>query len=242
MSEERIGHLEFPGWVPRPVVEVARKMCAELDDDQQILTDEGKAEIQQMIKRIGNDWRMKSVFSYLTSLKVNDEVASCLWREAFSNVPEPLWPIREIALAGFFFRACQWAIFFSLFNPALIETLRQHTQLWEGVAAQCSSPGEQKIRGEKLSPLAVNLPTPAGRDGALLGLTGVPVPQRHRGNVRASARQYVYQLTNLTNLLYDGEPVQSPLATVTNVAFDLQGREQIKRDDVRNWVSRRVGN
>jgi hypothetical protein len=239
---ERTIRLEFSGWTPRPVIAVASQMCIEeKQEDPQILTDECRAEFQRTILRLANDLPMKSVYRWLTrkDVEVNDEAARLLWREAFSDMPEPPWPVKEIALGAFFSSVCQWAIFFLLFNPALIEAFRRQAQLWEGVAAQCSSSGEQKPRGKGPNSLTVNFPPLAQWDDPWASLDEkATVLQRNLGDpVRTRARMYVIKLTATTKLLY-GKPMHSSLATVASVMLDLKGREQISRDDVRNWVSR----
>jgi hypothetical protein len=207
-------------------------MCKENQEDPQILIDECKAEIQETILRLANDPQMRTVWNWLgrtrKDVKVNVGAAWLLWRKAFHE-PEPGWTPNEITLAGFFFEACRWAIFSLLFSSAARrwqEALRRSVQdLEQATTAQCSSSGEQKPRGKWLSPLTVSLPT-----------LGDP-PAFLRDPVRTRARMYVIQLRATTKLLY-GQPMHSSLATVASVMLDLKGRQQISRDDVRNWVSR----
>jgi hypothetical protein len=229
---ERTVRLEFSGWTPRPVIAVARQMWKIEEQEPQILTDECKAEIQETILRLANDPRMRTVWNWLARIrrdvKVNVEAAWLLWWKAFHE-PEPGWTPNEIALAGFFFEACRGAIFSLLFSPAALrwrEALRRSVQdLEQATTAQYSASGEQKPRGKKLSPLTVSLPT-LGDPQAFL-----------RDPVRTRARMYVIQLRATTKSLY-GQPMHSTLATVASVMLDLKGRQQISRDDVRNWVSR----
>jgi hypothetical protein len=207
-----------------------RKITDEMQEDRQLLTDECKAEIQKTILR-ADDPRMQTVWDYLTrkNVKVNRNAASSLWREAFSEMPEPPWPPKDIALAGFFFDACSWAIFFLVFDPAVVEVARRHAKFWEGVTAQFSFAREQKPREKRLSPLTISLPAP-GNPWAFL--KDAHALEQNLGK----PRMYVNQLANTTRSLY-GTPRYSTLATTANVMLDLRGSSQVERDDVRYWVS-----
>jgi hypothetical protein len=248
---------DFPFWVPHLVCERALTLWA-VEAEGQLDTTEPECEplgqrvlrlasdptdVQKVILRLARDPQMRTVWDEL-SKKTCRVVVPAAWSQWLRITGKMLGeqPPHEIGLAVFFHRAALLAI-----CPLL----------WQRSASQPARSRADQLRFEadmldvvegRVSESAMPELTSLAR---FLGLIDGPSPtrfinlkeiaevsnsiQRQRGN--SQARIFASLLAKATKELF-GQVMGTTIATTTNVALDLQGDQQISREDVRNWTSR----
>ena len=242
---ERTVRLEFSGWTPRPVVDVACtlwKIAEKQKGDNPGRTTDYQ-EIQDTILRLANHPSMRTVWNELRKkhLEIKFDEAWKLWLKHFGEMPQgPPWTLFDVAIALFFHRACFLASSARLMGPvaaALSQLIEGEGKDAEALRwkAQFLDWKEGKIPWSAIPGLG-NLPRPS-EFAALYGLDVEAPVMMQRNHGKAGFRVYVMLLAETTRALY-GQKMYTMLATTANVAADPRNRQHISRDNVRNWLSR----
>ena len=222
--------LEFPAWVPVPVVQTAIALWS-VDAERPPLYARD-TEIQQIVLRLARDPRMLRVWDELGKKNYGVSVpdAWSLWLRRAKLMPDEHGPQTpdDVGLAVFFKEAVLVRL-----DVSLLLVAAKGVALGEAIVKEPASDGESLRVMAQIRDALDGKASPTGTPLRKLLDENLKVMQRDRGNVEAF--NYVLRLAPTTKRLF-GWVMHTSLATTANVAFDLSGEDQISRDNVRGWV------
>jgi hypothetical protein len=226
--------LHFPSWVPKLVVQMAVSLWKIDAERRPPSSVHDNTEVQEVILRLARDSRMRVVWDELRKKHhhVDAPVAWSHWHKILGETASLVdKPSDEIGAALFFHRAVLLALQDFALRDAAVNPMGRADEL-RLEADYLDFLDGRELPGNLCVPLFESM-SRYFDDFDLQ--TTIPVIQRDHGNRRV--RLFADLLANVTKQLF-GQVMYTTVASTTNVALDLKGKDQISREDVKNWWSR----
>jgi hypothetical protein len=229
--------LEFPGWAPKPVIQIACSLWAKAESRRDTHPEEAQTiqEVQTAVLRLAGDPRMREVWKTLRrkDCRVIAPAVWQAWLKIFGEMPPEHGPqtADDIGLAVFFQRVALLAMCNTLGGtatakppPSLADQLRFKADLLD-------------ITEGRMPEGHVGLPNDLNVDvfDILINMHMPAVIQRRRG--KEGARIATTLLAKVTEKMF-GKVMCTTVASTVNAALDLKGKHEISLQDVKNWCRR----